>query len=386
MEGKTFNKFSYRFIETVPELEQMARILGGEKIIGVDLEADSMYHYFEKVCLIQLATESHIFVVDPLAVKNLSSFRPVFADPGIRKVFHGSDYDIRSLYKDFGIEVNHLFDTQIACKFLGLRETGLEAVLRTKFQVTLDKKFQKKDWSARPLSLEMIEYAATDGMHLIPLARLLERELKDKGRLSWVEEECASLSKVRPNLPSSAPLYFRIKGADRLDPRSLAVLEALLQSRSALAEKMDLPPFKILGKEAIMEFVLQKPLTIEELGASGILSQKQKDRFGTRLLAKVQEAMAMREEDLPVYPRIVRVKVGAAVRRRIKALKAWRETRAEDLQLEPGVILNNALVQAVAEKNPRYLEDVEEVPGLKKWQRAVFGEDILAMLQKENRS
>ena len=380
MEGKSFNNFSYRFIETVPELEQMARILGGEKIIGVDLEADSMYHYFEKVCLIQLATESHIFVVDPLAVKNLSSFRPVFADLGIRKVFHGSDYDIRSLYKDFGIEVNHLFDTQIACKFLGLRETGLEAVLRTKFQVTLDKKFQKKDWSARPLSLEMIEYAATDVMHLIPLARLLERELKDKGRLSWVEEECAFLSKVRPSPPTSRPLYFRVKGADRLDPRSLAVLEAILQFRNARAKQVDLPPFKVLGNEAIMELALQKPLTLEGLEAYKILSQRQVDRFGMALIEEIKQAMAVPEESLLVHPRKPKDKMEAGARKRIKALKTWRDARAEDLQLEPGVIFNNALIQALAEKNPRYLEDLGEVPGLKKWQRAVFSKDILAIL------
>ena len=184
------NAFSHEWIETLPQLEGAARILGQAKIIGVDLEADSMHHYFEKVCLLQIATESASYVMDPLALRDLSALHPVFSNPRIRKVFHGADYDIRSLYRDFRLEVENLFDTQLACKFLGLRESGLEVLLRSRFQVELNKKYQRADWSQRPLSLEMVEYAAMDGRYLIPLARMLEKELEEKSRLSWVEEEC----------------------------------------------------------------------------------------------------------------------------------------------------------------------------------------------------
>ena len=149
MDGK---KISFEWIETLPSLEEVAQILGQAKIIGVDLEADSMHHYFEKVCLLQIATESACYVMDPLAVKDLSVLRPVFSNARIRKVFHGADYDIRSLHRDFRLEVENLFDTQLACLFLGLRETGLEALLRSRFQVDLNKKYQRADWSQRPLS------------------------------------------------------------------------------------------------------------------------------------------------------------------------------------------------------------------------------------------
>ena len=180
------NAFSYEWIETLPRLEAVARILRQAKIIGVDLEADSMYHYFEKICLLQIATESASYVLDPLALRDLSALRPVFSNPRIRKVFHGADYDIRYLYRDFRLEVENLFDTQLACQFLGLRESGLEALLRSRFHVELNKKYQRADWSRRPLSPEMLEYAAMDARYLIPLARMLERELEEKGRLPWV--------------------------------------------------------------------------------------------------------------------------------------------------------------------------------------------------------
>jgi ribonuclease D len=232
MNGDTF---SHEWIETLPRLEGAARILGQAKIIGVDLEADSMHHYFEKVCLLQIAMESASYVMDPLALKDLSVLRPVFSDPGIRKIFHGADYDVRSLYRDFGFEVENLFDTQLACKFLGFRENGLEALLRSRFHVELNKKYQRADWSQRPLSPEMVEYAAMDSRYLIPLARMLEKELEEKGRYSWVEEECLFMAKVRFMPPSHASLYLKVKGAFRLDPRSLAVLEALLGFRDAQA-------------------------------------------------------------------------------------------------------------------------------------------------------
>jgi ribonuclease D len=370
--------FSHEWIETLPRLEGVARILGQAEIIGVDLEADSMYHYFEKVCLLQIATESVSYVMDPLALRDLSALRPVFSNPRIRKIFHGADYDIRSLYRDFRFEVENLFDTQLACKFLGLRESGLEASLRSRFHVELNKKYQRADWSQRPLSPEMVEYAAMDGRYLIPLARMLEKELEEKGRLSWVEEECLFLSKVRFMPPSHAPLYLKVKGAFLLDPRSLAVLEALLGFREARAKKADLPPFKVLGNECLLELAMKKPLGLEELETGKVLSRRQIDRYGTPLLQTIQRAMSVPDENLPVYPRQSRPDVSSPVRERVKALKTWREMRAKTLEMEPGILLNNALINDLALKNPRSTKEMEEVPGLKKWRQSHFGREILA--------
>jgi ribonuclease D len=370
--------FSYQWIETLPRLEEAARILGQAKIIGVDLEADSMYHYFEKVCLLQVATESATYVMDPLALRDLSALRPVFSNPRIRKVFHGADYDIRSLYRDFQLEIENLFDTQLACKFLGLRETGLEALLRNRFQVELNKKFQRADWSRRPLSTEMVKYAAMDSRYLIPLARMLEQELEEKSRLSWVKEECLSLTKVRFTPSSPGPLYLKVKGASRLDPRSLAVLETLLEFREAKAQQADLPPFKVLGNEPLLELAMKKPLDLKELETGKILSRKQIDRYGTRLLQEIQRDMAIPDKDLPLYPREARPGFSPPVRHRVKALKKWRDRQAENLGLEPGILINNSLITALALKNPRSINEMEEIPGLKSWLQDHFGPEILA--------
>jgi ribonuclease D len=376
------NQISFEWIETLPHLEEAARFLGQTGIIGVDLEADSMHHYFEKVCLLQMATESAGYVVDSLAVRDLSALQPVFSNARIRKVFHGADYDIRSLYRDFGLEVENLFDTQLACLFLGLRETGLEALLRSRFQVDLNKKYQRADWSRRPLSPEMMEYAAMDGRYLIPLARMLEKELEEKGRISWVEEECLFLTKVRFAPPNRDPLYLRVKGASLLNSRGLAVLEGLLKFRETLAQDSDLPPFKVLGNEALLELAMKRPLRVEDMEAGKVLSEKLIHRYGTRLLQEIQRAMAIPEEDLPVYPRKRRTDLPAPVRQRVKAVKAWRDMRAKGLGMEPGILLSNALIIDLAWKNPGSVIEMGEVPGLRRWRQNHFGKEILAAQAK----
>jgi ribonuclease D len=373
------NKLSYEWVETAPRLKEVARILHQAEIIGVDLESDSLYHYYEKVCLLQIATESASYVLDPLALRDLSVLQPVFFNPGIRKVFHGADFDIRSLYRDFRLEVNSLFDTQLACQFLGFPETGLEAVLRNRFQVELNKKFQRADWSRRPLSREMVEYAAMDGQYLLPLARELEKELEEKERLSWVEEECQLMTKVRFTPPSQAPLYLKVKGAGHLDPLSLAVLEVLLETREVQAQKSDLPPFKVIRNEPLMELAIKKPLSLEEMETGKALSRKEIDRFGIHLLRGIHRAMALPEKNLPVYPRQARPDWPKAVRDGIKALKNWREHRAKELNIEPGILMNNILINALALKNPQSIEAMEEIPGLKRWFIDHFGHEILAL-------
>jgi ribonuclease D len=379
------NRISYEWIETLPHLERAARILGQFNIVGVDLEADSMYHYFEKVCLIQIAAESASYLIDPLALKDLSALHPIFSNPRIRKVFHGADYDIRSLHRDFGLEVETLFDTQLACKFLGLRETGLEALLRNRFKVELHKKYQRADWSRRPLSPEMVEYAAMDSRYLIPLALMLEKELDEKGRLSWVEEECLILSKVRFQPPQSAPHYLRVKGAFLLDRRGLAILEALLEFRESRARKANLPPFKVLGNETLLELAKKKPLGPEELEKAKVLSPNQIDRHGTRLVEEIRRAMAIPDEYLRVYPREAKPDLPSPLRKRIKALKTWRDLQAKNLGMEPGIILNNGLVQSLALRNPRSIEQMEEIPGLKKWVLDHFSREILSVLTRGGR-
>ena len=367
-------------ITTRSELDRFATQLAKQRIIGVDLEADSMYHFREKVCLIQIATRRTTAVIDPLQIQNLAVLKSVFKRDDILKVFHGADYDIRSLYRDFKISINNLFDTELACRFLGFKETGLEAVLKTRYNVRLDKKYQRKDWSKRPLPQEMIAYAAKDVRYLIPLAKSLHQELKNKGRLSWVEEECRHLSKVRPTNNNSGPLFVGFKGAGKLGPRGLAVLEELLQMRKKVAQQQDKPLFRIIGNKSLLTLAEIRPSNLNRLRKTEILGSKQIDRYGKNVIAAVTRALQITPKNLPKYPRKTAPMVPAIVAKRVKELRIWRDQVARQLKVDPAIICTKALISAIAVQKPVTMGRLSKMKELKSWQVSEFGRDIINIL------
>lgn len=363
-------------LTTTAEVTELAEELAREPAIAVDLEADSMHSFREKVCLLQFSTPGATVLLDPLAGADLSALAPVLADPGIRKIFHAADYDLRCLYRDFGFTVRGLFDTMVACQFLGEEKVGLADVLGKHYGVTLDKQYQRADWSLRPLSAEMVRYAAEDTRHLHRLAAQLEERLQEKGRLGWVAEEFSLLEQVR-FAEADGPLFLRAKGASALDRRQLAVLEALLQWRTGEAQRRDCPPFKVLGNASLIELAKNAPKSLQGLvGIEGI-SPRLVDRYGRQLLQAVEAGMAVPENDLPVFPRGERREKDPDAERRFKQLREWRQKQAEKLSMEPGVLINNATLEEIARRRPASIAALAEVSGLKSWQREAFGAELL---------
>ena len=362
-------------------LEQAAEELGRARRIAVDLEADSMFHFQEKVCLLQIASTQATYVVDPLELDDLEPLKPLMDDKRISKVLHGADYDIRSLYRDFGIRIRNLFDTELASRFLGIRESGLEAVLKSRFDVRLNKKYQRKDWSRRPLPGEMMDYAAGDVAHLLPLAREIQQELKAKRRLGWVREECEILSGVRPPEDNAAPLFLSFRGAGRLKPKQLAVLEELLQLRRRLARERDRPLFKVFSNKSMLTLALAAPTTLKQLEAAGPLSKRQMSMHGTALLKAVAKGLALDPQQRPVYPRQRAPRLPAGVPDRVTALKAWRDRKAAALDLDPGLVLNKTLIQAIAVAKPQNRKDLGAIADIRRWRRQAFGAELVSLMK-----
>jgi ribonuclease D len=369
-------------ISTPERLEGLVREYVREEVVAFDLEADSMHHYREKVCLLQVAASSGVFLIDPLSFSDLSSLAALLGDSRIRKVFHGADYDVRSLKRDFSLKINNLFDTMIACQFLGEREVGLAAVLRKRFGVELDKRFQKADWSKRPLDPAMMEYAVADTTLLIPLYLQLEEELERKGRLSWVEEESALVSRVRVTERNKEPLFMRFKGADKMDGRTLAVLEELLRLRDVKAQLSDRPPFKILSHETLAGLAEKKPVTHAELHGIAGLSAKLSDRYGEEILKAVKKGVELPADTLPQYPRSSRPKKSGAAKECFGILKQWRQRKALELGMEAGVVANNSLLDALSDAAPHDMSGLDKIPMLRNWQKREFGDELLKLLNK----
>jgi len=358
------------------QLQKLSSELMNETRIAVDLEADSMFHFKEKVCLIQIGIMGKTYIVDPLLIEDMSPLGPVFRDPEIRKVFHGADFDIRSLYRDYSFEVNNLYDTELASRFLGIKETGLASVIHARFGVSLDKKYQKKDWSVRPLPKEMLTYSAGDVLYLLELERMITKELKTLERLSWVTEECEILSNVRPAQVNHTDLFLKFKGAGRLSRRDLALLEKILRFRLNLAEKKDKPVFKIFSNGSILDFVHLKPTRKKDLTHLKSGQSKQILRYGDSLIPFVKDVRHLSEKELPVYKRKRSKPLKPLESDRKKKLKNWRLEKGEGLNIDPSLILNKNQMTELAIKNPVDSHGFSEITSFKNWQLAEFKTEL----------
>jgi ribonuclease D len=368
-------------ITSKEQLSRVASILNRQSEIAVDLEMDSLHHYREKVCLIQVSTRFESWLIDPLVLNNLLPLAMPFGDPNILIVMHGADYDIRSLHRDFSIEVNNLFDTMLASRFLGITEFGLAALLKARFGIELNKKYQKADWSKRPLSPEMCSYAAADTSDLLPLYDQLRAELVAKNRLQWLEEECRLVCQARVT-EKSGPLFLSCKGSGKLKGRNLAVLEELLQLRDKQACEQDRPPFKVLSSETLLELAEKKPRCLSELSGIKGMTPGQITRLGDRILAAVSRAVDLPDDMMPKFPLIRRDEPADGTKERLKRLKGWREQLSSAQGLEPGVVAPNWMLEAVADANPTTMAALGDIAGIREWQKDLYGRELLLELER----
>ena len=366
-----------KWIRTTAELSALADSLRGRRALALDTESDSLHHHREKVCLVQVGIEDGGWLVDPLSGCSLSPLGPLLADPGVVKVLHGADYDVTTLKRDFGFEFAGLFDTMIAARFLGLTEIGLQALLRTEFGIALTKDSQKDDWSRRPLTPTQEAYALADVTHLIALYERLAARLETAGRLEWVREESAAVAALEPARRGRDPeAWQKVKGVRRLTRRQQAVLRGVHAWRDALAERTDVPAFKLLSAETLMELAERQPRDITALAAiKGLLPRLRRE--ADAILAAIARASELPEDELPLLTSAPRPVVSEATRRRIDALRSWRAAEAARLAVDVSVVLPQRLLERVAELDPRAPADLEKVEGLRRWRCLVFGEALV---------
>jgi len=374
----------YQRIETRADLEALAQELLAEDVVAFDTEADSFYHYFDKTCLVQVATRRQIYLIDPLAFggpAELAPLAPVFADPDIRKIFHAAEYDIFVLKRDGGFRFAGLFDTMISAQLLGYPSIGLQALVERHYDVSLPKDEQRSDWSSRPLSVNQLDYAAADVIYLISLAEKLEGELERAGRLSWAREEFELLClREWPERQFDELGYLRIKGARGIDRTSLAVLRELFLMRDARAREIDRPPFKVLGNRTLLEIAERQPQSLDELSAIKGVTDLILRRLGREMLAAVTRGRKAGHGPIPKSEGGGRRRMDRRSERTVTALKRWRAERAAALALDPGVLCPNSTLEAIAILHPTTAAEVRKLPEVKGWFGREFAEEVAAVL------
>lgn len=369
------------WVAAPPALAAMLADLASGPALAVDTESDSLYSYFEKVCLLQFSTRAEDYVVDPLALADLASLGPLFADPGTVKVFHAAEYDILCLKRDYQFRFSNIFDTMVAARVLGWTNVGLGNILQERFGVTVNKKMQRADWGHRPLTAEQIAYAREDTHYLLALRDLQLAELERAGRLEEACEEFERLTRIEPTPRRFDPeAYWNMDGARDLDPVQLGILRELFQLRDTLARKEDHPPFKVLSDASMLRIAQAKPTWPHDLaripGASSYIIH----RYGPSILQSAERGRAA-PQTTPPHPRNRgEAPLDNSARVRLSHLKEWRKQRADARGVAPDVIVSNDVLFAAARKNPKTLQALVEASQIGPWKAKTYGEEILAAL------
>jgi ribonuclease D len=364
-------------IETTDALSGLFGDLSSETLLAVDTEAASFHRYRDRVYLLQVSSRQRTAVVDPLAVRDLGALGQLLADPQVEIVFHDADYDLRLLEQEYGFRATRLFDTRIAAQLLNEPGIGLAALLEKYFGVKLDKRYQRADWSARPLSREMISYAASDTRHLPGLRDIMREQLATRGRLSWAEEEFELLAQVRWRSDEGEPGFLRIKGAKALKGRALAVLREVHAWREELAARSDRAPFRILSNEPMLEIARIQPRELAGLRAIRGVGGELVERRGRELLGVVQRSLELPESEIPRLARAARRPPDPAYEARLERLKTLRNELAARYELAPGVLCPNGTLEAIARAEPRTVEELRSIPELRRWQIEEIGNALV---------
>jgi ribonuclease D len=370
------SSIAFELLTTSAQVSDLARILSQERCIAVDTESNSRHRYPERVCLIQVAANSKVYLIDTLAVDDMRPMGEVLADETVVKVIQGAEYDIRCLDREWGFRVRNLFDTSIAARFVGMEQFGLSALTEALLgvQIPKDARIQKSDWSRRPFNQEALDYAATDVWYLLSIRRALQDGLRALSRSSWVSEECARLEEIRHIGPDPETAFLSLKGSRRLAGQQKAILKRLFMLREEEARRRNRPPYYVLPHETLVHLASNPAADFAEIPS---LKRQVHSRFGRLLRASLHRGMADPPINTPVRhssPRATPVQI-----ERLQMLKKWRADLGKRLSIDPALVWPMASLERLA-RAPRTLGAELKSSDVRRWQCQQFATSLGAAL------
>lgn len=363
------------WVNTIEKLNMMVQDLASQPRVAVDTESNSLHAFREQVCLLQFSSSKADYIVDPLALRDLTSLAPIFSDPNIEKVFHAAEYDLICLRRDFDFSFANLFDTMHAARVLGYPAVGLDKLLGDKFGIKIDKRHQKADWASRPLTKEQIHYARLDTHYLFELRDVLENELKEKERLYFAKEDferACRIEEAKSRINGSS--WERFSGRKDLSLRELTIVSHLCKWRDKEAERLDRPPYKVVMDDVFIALAKNPPEAKVDLSAAG-LSEKQIRLWGDMILSAIRNGA-----EAPLVVRREVERKDDAVLRRLEKLKVWRKKIGTDMKVESDIILPKPYLAALSENPPNNLAELQTLMKDAPARFDKFGAQILKIL------
>ena len=369
------------YLDKPADVERFLGEISNVRELALDTEGASFHRFLDRIYLLQISTRERNAIIDPLPIGSPAKLGELLQNQNIEVVFHDADYDLRLLHQDYGWHVTNIFDTRVAAQLLGIKSFGLAALLEQFFDVKLDKKHQRADWSMRPLPADMLEYAAQDTRYLLQLRDHMKSELERRGRWKWAQEEFTRLEGTRWETEEEMEGFLRLKGARDLTRRELAVLREVSNWRDTMAEQLDRATFRVMGNEVLFELARVTPRNVTELSSIKGMPRGMIDRAGADLIAAIRRGLDAPEAELPRFPRGQRWNKDRDFDDRVARLKSVRDAAATRLELDPGVLCSRERLENIARSGAKIVDDLQKVPDIRRWQIEEMGEEFLKALR-----
>jgi ribonuclease D len=368
----------FKLVIGIKEWQECLEHLQVEPRLAIDLEANSMFAYRESVCLIQISIPNQDYIIDPTFDFDLSGLGDLIGDPAVEKIFHAAEYDLILLKRQYGWELENLFDTMWAARILGYNRFGLANLLEDIFQIKLNKRYQRSNWCKRPLVPEQLAYAQHDTHFLFNLRDHLEQELRAKDCMEEAAETFAEQAQIKlSDNGFDADSFWSINGVRDLNKQQQAVLKALNIFRDQEARRRNQPLFKIINDRTLLALAKQMPGNNHELAKVHGMTQGQIRRYSRQLLRVIREAQ---RAPYPTYPAHKNKRHPEAVISRYEKLRQWRKRQALRRGVESDVIVSRDALWEIAQVNPKNNDELHRLESIGAWRCKAYGDDILRVL------
>jgi len=367
------------WVSTPKLLNEMMRVITDAPFLSVDTESNSLYVYQEQVCLIQISTLAADYLIDPLALADLSPLAAVFANPRQEKIFHAAEYDILCLKRDYDFKFNNIFDTMVAARILGEPAVGLGSLIQSRLGIALEKKYQRANWGLRPLTGPMLDYARQDSRYLYPLKETLEKDLRERGLWDLALEDFRLGCEVEShNQTPVSPNCWKVAGSTEISPSEAAILQELCAFREDQARRQNVPPFKVLSNELLVKLSKESPTQMDQLLDFRGLTPHLVQRYGAGILQAIQRGQAAG----PLL-RPAKIRPDEKFLRRLDALKEWRKSKGLALKVESDVILPRDFLEHIAAENPETMPKLHALMAQIPWRYQHFHQELFSVLRKQ---
>lgn len=371
-------------IEHPHALEPLLELAAKQARVAIDLEGNGLFRYRSGLCTMQVRIGDTLAVIDTQALDDLQPLAPLLSSTGPLKIIHDVSFDARLLHAH-GLPLGNVFDTALAARYLGEPGTGLQALLRVHCGVELDKELQQHDWGQRPLNPQMLHYLYEDIAYLFELHDHLQQLAISRGIDAEIATELSyTLRQALTPTGPPKPAWRRVKKAKLLSPLHQSVLRELCDLRERVAQKRDVPPFRVLHDRALIQLTHDMPNHADAL-RQGRNSLPVNAR---PLIADLLEAIATgRENGSPPDCELDAANDGPSSTERTlkrqteKALSSWRRQEAESRGVDSQVVLPGHGLSDLVARQPKTLSDLHAIDGLGDVRIQRYGLKWLAILQ-----